>query len=157
MSDRVCVVGVGSPDGDDRLAWAALAALREGRVWARMPPGAASLHTCDRPGVMLLQAWRHADKAILVDAVCSGAAPGTLWRLPGDAIPGSDRTLSTHGFGISLAVELATALHRLPAELVFLGMEMQADQRGDELSPVVRAALPELVRAIETELEFLLR
>src|SRR3982751_5456111 len=76
-------------------------------------------------GVALMQAWEGAARVILCDAVVSGGAPGTIYRLDAQAgpIPARFFNYSTHAFSVAEAVELARALDRLPPRLIIYGVE----------------------------------
>ena len=66
----------------------------------------------------LLEAWAGADEVIVVDAVASGAPPGTVHRLDAARRAAARAALargSTHAFGLAETIELARALGRLPA------------------------------------------
>ena len=93
--------------------------------------------------VGLIEEWRGADAVIVVDAVSSGAAPGTIRRLDplAEPIPASLSQGSTHAFGLAETIELARALDRLPARLLVYGIEGERFDAGDELSPPVSAAV----------------
>jgi hydrogenase maturation protease len=105
----------------------------------------------DRPGVSLLSAWQGAHTVILVDALCSGAEPGSLLRLAGADIRTGGAGVSTHGFGVAAAVELARVLQQLPATLFLLGLEADPRSLGVTLSPPLQAALPDFLQLIEHE------
>jgi hydrogenase maturation protease len=100
----------------------------------------------------LLDAWEGADAVVVVDALRSGAAPGTIWtlrvedgiRLPSAAGPGS------HGAGGADAVELGRALRRLP-RVVLCGVEAADFGEGPTLSPAVAAAVDEAARRVLAE------
>lgn len=103
----------------------------------------------------LMDAWGDADYVILVDAVESGAPPGTIQRFDANAhgIPSEFFHYSAHGFGVSESIELARALGRLPAHLIVYGIEGKTYALGTELSPEVRRAADEVVRRVRRELE----
>ena len=42
------------------------------------------LMTLSGDGTELLELWKHQEKVIIVDAVCSGAAPGTVHQIQAD-------------------------------------------------------------------------
>jgi hydrogenase maturation protease len=71
-------------------------------------------------GAALIEAWKGADFVVLIDAVHSGGAPGTIHRFDADAQPIPSRFFhySTHAFSVAEAVELARALGQLPAKLI---------------------------------------
>jgi hydrogenase maturation protease len=147
----VSVIGIGSPLGDDRLGWLALDALGKSARLAHLIPQRLRLEVVDRPGLSLLSVWRGAHSVILVDAVRSGAEPGTALRVAQDALANAGHGVSTHDFGIAAAVALARALHQLPAALVLLGLEADPRSSGADLSPALQAALPGFLRLLENE------
>ena len=105
-------------------------------------------------GASLLESWRDADTVILIDAVQSGAAPGTVHRLDACERPIAKEffRFSTHAFGLAEAVELARALGRLPPRLVVYGVEGKSFEAGVGLSPEVEAAVGEVVERVLAEL-----
>ncbi|OGI47788.1 MAG: hypothetical protein A2151_01195 [Candidatus Muproteobacteria bacterium RBG_16_65_34] len=146
------IIGIGSPFGDDRLGWVAAEQLRQSRGFAAFPPGSISISTRDRPGVLLAPEWEAAAKVLLLDAVRSGAPPGTLHRVEGKEIVSRGRALSSHGLGVAEALELARALGAPVEAFVLHGIE--ADPRndsGETLSAAVQRALPALCNRVERE------
>jgi hydrogenase maturation protease len=91
---------------------------------------------------------------ILIDAVSSGATPGTIHRLDAKAetIPAKFFNYSTHVFGVAEAIAMATALNQLPAELVVYGIEGKSFAAGVELSAEVACAIDEVVERIKKEI-----
>ncbi|MCU0301414.1 MAG: hypothetical protein MUF35_07400 [Candidatus Nanopelagicales bacterium] len=59
--------------------------------------------------------------------------------LPAVLDPGAT---GTHGLGVATALELARALHRLPARVVVVGVVAEQFAPGTPMAPAVRAALP---------------
>lgn len=94
--------------------------------------------------VGLLAAWDGAERVVLVDAVASGAPPGTVHRLDAAAapVPAAFAGASTHALGLAEAVELGRALGRLPPSLLILGVEGASFAAGADPSDAVRAAIP---------------
>ena len=105
-------------------------------------------------GASLLESWQDADTVILIDAVQSGAAPGTLHRLDANAQPMAKEffRFSTHAFGLAEAVELGRALGRLPPRLIVYGIEGKSFEAGVGLSPEVEAAAQVVVERVLGEL-----
>jgi hydrogenase maturation protease len=93
-------------------------------------------------GTALLEAWKDADCVFLVDAVQSGAAPGTLHRFAAHEAPIPSHYLhcSTHAFGVAEAVELARALNQLPPQLIVYGIEGKDFSAGVGLTAKIRKA-----------------
>ena len=105
-------------------------------------------------GASLLESWQDAETVILVDAVQSGAASGTVHRLDAHEQPIARQffRFSTHAFGLAEAVELARALGRLPPRLVVYGVEGRSFEAGVGLSPEVEAAVQVVVERVLGEL-----
>jgi hydrogenase maturation protease len=102
--------------------------------------------------VALLDMWREADVAVVVDAVSSGAAPGTVHRFDATAAPlpaQLRRSSSTHALGLAEAIELGRTLGRLPRQLIVYGLEGERFEAGGELTPAVAAAVEAVAAALE--------
>jgi hydrogenase maturation protease len=98
-------------------------------------------------GAGLMESWKDADAVILIDAVHSGAKPGTLHRLDAHAQPIPTRFFhySTHAFSVAEAIELARALGQLPPRLILYGIEGKTFEAGLGLSPEVEKAAQKVV------------
>jgi hydrogenase maturation protease len=105
-------------------------------------------------GFSLLDAFGGAHEVLLVDAVQSGAPPGTVHRLDAAASPLPDDALrcSTHALGVVEAVELARALGDLPARLYVYGIEGEDFGPGEGLSAAVAEAAGALVEELVSTL-----
>ena len=135
MSLGVTLIGVGNPwRRDDGVGWAVVAAASR-----RLGQRTAVVETDGEPS-RLIDAWTGIDLAVVVDAVTSGAEPGTIhiWRDEAD-IAGDSRSGSSHALGIADAIALGRAVQRLPRRLVVVGIEVQETSPGDGLSPPVAA------------------
>jgi len=107
----------------------------------------------------LLGHWNGAELAVVIDAVRSGVAPGTVRvvEMNVDAPSGEDGpagevvakgTTSTHGIGLEGVLRLARAIGQAPKRLVVVGIEGERFGVGEGLSPAVEAAVPEAVRCV---------
>ena len=138
---HVVVVGIGNEArGDDA---AGLIAAR--RLEALALEGDA---------IALLDVWRGADVAVVIDAVSSGAAAGTVHRFDAsrEPLPASlRRSSSTHALGLAEAIELGRALDRLPARLIVYGIEAERFEAGAALTPAVAAAIESVAAAVRRE------
>jgi hydrogenase maturation protease len=146
---RTVVIGVGNAyRGDDAVGLAVAERMR-----ARVPHGVTVVE-CEQEPTRLLDAWRTADTALVVDAAASGAPPGTLHRFDttNGQVPARVFRSSTHAFGVGDAVELARALGRLPRRVVVYGIEGANFTTGAPLSPAVEAAVQRVVAALEEDL-----
>lgn len=145
MNHRVKIIGIGSPFGDDRFGWEAAEALRHSAAMNAIAPGRIEILALDRPGAMLPAHWQEADLVILLDAIRSGAAPGTRHCLEARDLSSTSTLCSSHGFGIVSAIELARTLGDMPSRLLVRGIEADTSWTGFSLSPAVAGALPSFV------------
>ncbi|MHB1142436.1 MAG: hydrogenase maturation protease [Sulfuricaulis sp.] len=148
---KIRILGIGSPFGDDRFGWEAAEALRHSAAMNAVAPGRIEIQVLDRPGTMLPAHWQETDIVILLDAVRSGATPGTRHCLEAPDLPGTGMLCSSHGFGIAPAIELARALGNMPSQLLVRGVEADSSWTGFSLSPAVADALPAFVVDIAQE------
>lgn len=98
----------------------------------------------------LIDLWQDAGRAILVDAVVSGAAPGTVhcFDLSCDSLPETHVFCSTHALGLVTIVELARVLDRLPLELWVFGVEACNFTHGPVAGAAVLRGVDECVATI---------
>lgn len=92
-------------------------------------------------------------RAILVDAVVTGSAPGTIHSWDANALPLPRGTFrcSTHALGVAEAVEMARALGRLPASITIYGIEGAQFEFGAPPQAEVAAAARELARMLSAQ------
>ncbi|MEU6411689.1 hydrogenase maturation protease [Microbispora sp. NPDC046933] len=108
-----------------------------------LPPSVAVVESSGDPAA-LVEVWSGAALAIVVDAVSSGAPPGTVHR-PVRSLPRAAwRCAGSHSLGLADAVELGLALGRLPGELVVAGIE------GGDFTPGAPMTRPVLAAARRT-------
>ena len=117
------------------------------------------LAECEGEPTALIDAWEGVEVVWLVDAVSSGAEPGTVHRLDASdhELPAALFRASTHHVGLAEAVELARALHRLPRQTVVFGIEGGTFEVGNELSDPVAFAVGEVVEAVRKEVDECMR
>jgi hydrogenase maturation protease len=123
-------------------------------VAERLRAAGAPLLDCDEEPTRLLDEWAGLDLLVVVDAVRTGAAPGTLHRVEAveEALPRDLGLASTHAFGIADALELGRAVGRAPRRVVVHGIEGERFRMGEAPSPRVAAAVDELAAAVLAEL-----
>jgi hydrogenase maturation protease len=144
------VIGVGnSYRGDDGAGIAVARKLAEQRL-----PGVRVMEM-NGEGTSLVEAWKDAPSVLLVDAVSSGAVPGTIHRFDAQAgpLPTELEHRSSHSFGVAEAVEVARALGRLPPRLVIYGIEGKNFSPGRDLSPEVEGAVEEVASRLVSEIK----
>jgi hydrogenase maturation protease len=134
----ILVIGIGNPDrGDDA---AGLAVAR--RVRAAVQPGKVIVRELVGDQLGLLDAWTGATEVYVVDAVCSGGTPGTVYRFDAaDAVTDRFRHRGTHTFSLADVIELGRALGRLPRRLTGIGIEGSTFELGAAMSPQAEAAV----------------
>jgi hydrogenase maturation protease len=144
----VKVVCVGNPWRSDDAAGLAVARLLQGTL-----PADVELLVREGEPTALIEDWDGTATLWLVDAVSSGAEPGTLHRLEASAqeLPPGLFRRSTHHVGLGEAVVLARALGRLPEQTVLYGIEGGSFEIGDRLTPAVAAAVERAADAVRTE------
>ena len=141
---HVVVAGVGSEYRRDDGAGPAVAARA-----VEQSPATHDIGPLVDP-LDLLGRWDRADLAIVIDAVRSGAAPGTVrvLELTGTTVSSSPGVTSTHGISLSGVLRLAQAIDQAPGRVIVVGIEGDDFGRGLGLSPAVDAAIPVAVQRV---------
>jgi hydrogenase maturation protease len=105
-------------------------------------------------GTALMEAWKDAEAAIIIDAVCSNNLPGTIHRFDADElkIPFNFFNYSTHAFSVAEAVELSKALKLKTPRLIVYGIDGRNFGIGERLSEEVRSKVQDLVLMILTDI-----
>ena len=145
MSARILVLGVGNPLlGDEGLGPQAIHEL----LGAYSFPPEVRLLDGGTAGLSLLSEITAVDKLLVVDAVQTGAAPGTVVSLDGSALNRARRGLmGPHDIGVQELVTTAR-LHGGATETVLFGIEPEKLELGLGLSPSVAKSLPKLMGAV---------
>lgn len=142
------ILGIGSPFGDDRLGWAAIEMLKQHPNISSLIPHVMHLEICDRPAIRLLHKLNHAKIAILIDAIKSENAVGTIHSHVNDDILNIKHPTSTHGLGISESLNLAKTLNILPEVIVLYGIEIDEITFTTTQSNLIQTALEKLVNLL---------
>ncbi len=104
-------------------------------------------------GMDLLDQLADRECVVLVDAVKTGDAPGTLVRLAGDALPAFFRTkVSPHQLGLCDLLAMLELRGEAPRELVLHGMVPFSLGTHLGLSDAAAARMPEFVERVADEL-----
>jgi hydrogenase maturation protease len=138
---RLRVIGLGNAlRGDDAVGLVVAQRVRE------LLPGADVLELSGEPAELLEALGDGVERVVLIDAVTSGAPPGTVHRLDAsEAALVVEANTTTHGLGLAETIELGRALERLPSRLLVLGVEGRSFELGAPLSPDVARAAESLV------------
>jgi hydrogenase maturation protease len=117
--------------------------------------GRGSVVEASAEGAALLDLWNGRSLALVVDAVTTGAPPGTIHRIEVGTgpLPAALSATSSHAFSLAQAVALGQTLHRMPRRLVVYGVEALCFDPGTEISRPVAQAIPTVTRRIERELD----
>ncbi len=104
-------------------------------------------------GLDLLPKLEGVERLLVVDAVDTGAPPGTVVRLAGDEVPVAlEAKVSPHQMGLKDLLAVAMLQGFAPREMVLWGVQPALIELGMELSPAVADALEPLTRHVVTEL-----
>lgn len=135
---RLLVVGLGSPHGDDRVAWKAAEALE-----------------CDRPDWIVRKAasavdlfdWMDGvDRLIVIDACRGAGVPGSIMRWRWPAVPlAALRGTGSHDLGLAEVLQTAMRLGTLPPQVDIIGIEVGSCRPGEELSATAETSTGRLV------------
>lgn len=139
------VIGVGNRHrGDDGVGL---------RVVERLG-SAVTCYESDGDPSSLIVLFGSDPEVIVVDAMVSGATPGTVTTTDITFAIESDRRIplrshsSTHGFGVFEALELARILGTMPDRLTVIGVEGSTFDPGAGLSPELEEAASQVADLI---------
>jgi hydrogenase maturation protease len=132
---KVLVIGIGNEYRSDD----GLGLLIARKIRARLLISVAVKEESGE-GAALMEAWQGYNSVILVDAVSSGAKPGTIFRIEAAKknVPAKFFHYSTHAFSVAEAIELARAMKTLPPKLLVYGIEGSNFNAGVGISEVVQ-------------------
>lgn len=145
----ILVIGVGNVHrGDDAVGRIVAQGLKGGST------DCVNIIEKSGDGVALMECWEGADTVIIIDAVHSGALPGTIHRLDAQAqpIPATYFHYSSHAFGVAEAVELSRTLNQLPPRFIIYGIEGKCFEPGGRLTGEVAKAAQDVLEQIQTDI-----
>jgi hydrogenase maturation protease len=140
------VIGVGNRDRGDDAAGPMVCDRLQARLGSITP---VRTFVCEGSILDLALHWEHDDHVIVIDAVQPGAEPGRIVVLDAstDPLP-TPGAVSTHEIDVSVAIELARAIGRMPAQLLVIGIEAAQTEWGTEPSAPVEVAIERAVDLI---------
>lgn len=145
-SHTILILGIGNLwRGDDAAGRHAARRLAE-----CITSPAVTVREVEGEGAAVMEALDGADAAILIDAVESGAPPGTVhcWDVSAESMNAKFLRCSTHNFSVHDAVEMARALDKLPPRVFVFGIEGKEFSPGQAGSPEVEASMDDLVARV---------
>ena len=100
----------------------------------------------------LVESWYKDDDVVLIDAILTGSPVGTIrvWDGPWSQVP-SNPQVSSHGFGVAEAINLARILQLLPHSLRVHGIEGRNFRMGEAVAPEVLRSIEEVAQQIASE------
>jgi hydrogenase maturation protease len=98
-------------------------------------------------GLDLLDAIFGISRLLVLDAVDTGAAPGTLVRFAGDDLARLPTSKSVHLLGLSDLMQVLLLMDACPTEVILLGVQPGCTGWGTALTPAVAAAQPRLAES----------
>src|SRR5208282_6094644 len=104
-------------------------------------------------GLELVPYASDASRVLLLDAMNSGEAPGTLARMTGRDLLGKMVGRSVHQLGVADLIAALFLVSTRPQDIVVLGVQPANTDWGTSLSPEVEAALTPLVDAALAQLQ----
>ena len=145
------IIGMGNPLlSDDGVGIAVAVAVAE-QLQQQIDLSVTELHT---GGIRLMEAMAGFKRAVVVDAMLSGAPPGTVQRFDPREFVTTKNTFSSHDTDFATAYDLGRmAGVSLPEQVSFWGIEAREfDLFGERFSDEVAAALPGAIRRIVAEI-----
>ncbi len=140
---KTLVVGIGSTIlGDDGVGVLAARKFR-----ALQPEGDVDILELGTGGLALLEYLEGYDRLILIDAIVTGAAPGTVIELRGEDMAGTLHLGAGHEADLPEILALARKLaKRMPADIMVIAVEAADIATFSEtLTPEVEKAIPEVL------------
>lgn len=146
----ILVLGLGNlVMSDDALGSQAIVALLQRYRF----PASVALLDGGTLGLDLLPRLEGIDKLLVIDALQMGAAPGSVFRLEGDAVPRAfANKLSVHQMGLQDLLAVAELMGQLPAQLVVWGAQAESIEMGMVMSPAMSAAMEAVLDGVLQEL-----
>jgi hydrogenase maturation protease len=145
---KTLVLGLGNPLVSDDSAGLRVAAELKTRL-AHRPD--VEVDEDFWGGLRLMERMIGYDRAIVVDAVCSGAPPGTIHHLTPGSLP-TQRSASAHDVDLPTALLFGREAGMcLPADedILLVGIEAEdVVNFSENCTPAVQAALAEAVRSV---------
>lgn len=146
MASQIIIIGVGNQYRHDDCA--GLEAVRQIK---RLRTDIDCVEQSGE-GVQLMDTWKERHHVILIDAVSSSKAPGTLHCINAnkEPLPKNWFSCSTHNFGVAEAVEMSNVMDTLPETLQIFGIEGKCFDPGEGLTPEVEQAVTRVVEQIQS-------
>lgn len=149
VSTKPLVIGIGAPyRADDELGLTAAKNLQD-----QLPAESVDFAVHSDDPARIIGDWTGRDSVLVIDALRTGDAAGTLHRIDvvETGLTPRSRT-SSHGNALADAIELSRALGTLPASLVVIGIEPETTELGAEMSTACKTAFTALIEMAKEEI-----
>jgi len=149
---ELAVVAVGNPImGDDGIGARVLERLEE-TVGLERPD--LTLANAGTTAFFALEAMSGCDRAIVLDAIATGAPPGTVhcYRYSDGAFVGESPEMTMHDFSFAEALRAGREAYDIPDEVLIFGVEPERIEMSMELSDSVKRRVRTLERLVHEEL-----
>lgn len=148
---KLLITGIGqSCRGDDRVGLEAV------QYWLKKHPehindSRIRVELLDTPVVNLLDVLHGVKNVIIVDAIKGYGPPGKVYVINDVTKLRFLESNSSHGIGVIETLTLGRTLEpdSFPADIIFIGIEIEKVDFGEALSPMVKRALPKVAKLIE--------
>jgi hydrogenase maturation protease len=151
MTAGTVIIGMGNPLLSDDGVGIAVAHALAAELKGSMDVVVKELHT---GGIRLMEAMAGFKSAVVVDAMLSGAEPGTVRCFEVNEFVTTKNTFSSHDTNFAIAYDLGkmAGVH-LPERVSFWGIEAREfDLFSEKFTDEVAAAVPGAVRMIVAEI-----
>lgn len=98
-------------------------------------------------GLDLLHALYGISHLLVLDAVDTGAAPGTLIKFVGEELANLPTSKSVHLLGLADLINVLRLMEAPPMDIILLGVQPESTDWGTALTPTVEVAQKDLVEA----------
>ena len=146
---KIALLGLGNlMRTDDAVGMLTLQTLAESGL---LPPDVRVIEG-GTLGLDLLDSLRGISRLLVLDAVDTGATPGTLKRFEGQEVDDLPVSKSVHLLGFSDLMGALRLIDAAPAEVVLLGVQPASTDWGTLLSPEVDLTLQPLMQSALAQL-----
>ncbi|QWR78801.1 hydrogenase maturation protease [Candidatus Magnetomonas plexicatena] len=151
---KTIIIGLGNPIlCDDSVGPKAARLIRErldSDRWAHV-----SVLEVYAGGIRLLDEISGYDRAIIIDSIVTGEAPGTVYKLTPESLSQTRNCGSSHDMTFPMALNMGQMLGMaLPSQIHIWAIEAKnVNSFGEELSTEVEGALPGVVNDVLTSLK----
>ena len=151
MSRKIAVVGVGNILMRDEGIGVVLVNLLEKKKYTEeidfIDAGTSFFN--------VVSGLRDYDKVVIIDTVCCGEAPGTVYRFEMSDIEdaGSNGMISLHDLGVIHSIKLEKLAGGFPEDIVFFGIEPKNIELTMEISDEIQEKIEQIIDKIISELK----